>query len=93
MIYKINKQILLEGSSGLLADMVEAGIKSFSGGQKVASAQELGTLGDKYQDNNHNGSDHDEKSISGLEIGGLGLAGYGLYRGYKHLTEPKRAKS
>ena len=49
--------------------MVEAGIKRFSGGQKVASAQELGTLGDKYQDNNHNGSDHDEKSISGLEIG------------------------
>lgn len=29
MIYKINKQILLEGSSGLLADMVEAGVKSF----------------------------------------------------------------
>lgn len=24
MIYKINKQILLEGSSGLLADMIEA---------------------------------------------------------------------
>lgn len=81
--------MLIEGSSGFLADSLEAVIKSYKAANDATKAQELATLGDAYNDDYKNSSDSDERFAATAKLTAVGLVTYGLIKGYNHLTRPK----